>query len=217
MVFLFWIICFFLIIFLILISSKIQIDVKKFKYMTNKNLIFNIKIRLLAFMCIPIISISISSKKMEKFKRTQKYKKMQMKINQQIEKLKLKIIESRKNIKIKDIKKSLTSFENIKINIKKFKLNVIIGLEDVILTSFLIAFISTIISIFLKLSINNLDNKHYEVKPLYNLSEKKIMIDFQTLFELKVIDILYTIKSLKRNKIQLQHTQEEQTKESVKI
>ena len=88
---------------------------------------------------------------------------------------------------------------SIKINdkmfksIKKIDLKIGFGIDDVIVTSLLIAIISTLVSNLLRKIVNTTNGNKYEIMPIYNLDKKgiKINIYLKCIFDVNMIHIIY--------------------------
>ena len=123
-----------------------------------------------------------------------------------------KFIEKQKemNRSLKDIKKyepELSTFledmKALKIKVEKFHLKLLLGTEDVILTSSIIVFISTAISCLLPHVTEKPVKKAivYQILPLY---EEKNQYDIQTncIIQVKLVHIIYVIyRVIKRREI----------------
>ena len=149
-----------LLIFTILLLSKIQIEIKNLKIGNkeeNRGRIkdkYEVKITLYFLKKIPILWFRLNDKKIRKISNSK-----------QLEKIDLKAIE--KNVKFN--KETIQIIKNIKIKISKLNLRIDIGTEDAILTSYLIAFIASLIGIILPHIVqkNKINNCKYIVNPIY--------------------------------------------------
>ena len=178
-------ILFFILIFLFLAiaSAKIKIEINNFYFdsQTQKHIAktYEIKIKLQIFNKIPILKITINNKKIKKLLEKQK-------IKERIEKEKQKLYENRKNIDTNSIKK----IRNLEIETNKLNLNVEVGTEDAALTALIIPFISTVITILLKLTAKELNqNKKFKVNPIY-INANLINIKFSGIFQIKMRNII---------------------------
>lgn len=115
------------------------------------------------------------------------------------------------NIKLKDIK-SLYSKERIKFNkskiiknykglknflnsveIKEISLNVDIGVNDVIITTYIVVFLSTLLSSVLPLYIKEKKEKSiYKIRPIY-IEGLKYKIDLNCIIAIKTVHIIHII------------------------
>ena len=166
-------------IILILIFSKIKIEIKNLKISSNiqKHLAtdYIIEFKLYILKKIPIIKFTITDEKIRK-----------LKIKQKLEKVDIKKIE--KDLSINKIKEIIKKSKFI---IKKFKLKAEIGTENASFTAIVIPIVSTIISFILKNKIKNYNykNQKFIIKPIF-LNKNIINIDFSGIFEVKMIHII---------------------------
>lgn len=200
LVFILGIIAIFLIIISLFVFSYIQIEINNFEISNNK--IANIKtintnenniknkanisyiskdyeviISLLFLNKVKWISLHLNRLKLRKI-----YTKMHL------ERINIKKIEQ--DFKLSDIKEII----KIKPNIEKLKLHIDIGLENVLLTSYIIPLICTILSIILSknIKIQDLDEIEYIVNPIYNKGNK-YNIKLSSVLRVKMVSILMTI------------------------
>lgn len=179
----------FLLILLIVFTliSTIEIKVKEIEFSNIKKI-------------TPRYVINISAKLLNKFKWIEidfdngKIKKITKKIH--LEKIDIQKLE--RNLKISDIKEII----NIKPKISSLHLIVNVGLEDVILTTYLVTGISTIIAIILPYITkkNSENNLNYKVLPVYN-NQNVYYLKIDTVLEIKVMNVLSSLfKIYKDNK-----------------
>ena len=181
------------IFFIFIITLQIQVKVKHIKYnseeLKGKRLANNyqIIIKILTLEKIPIFRLKINKAKIEKLnKKTQIKQKIEEKIKRQDF---TKAIEMEKKY---DLKKLIPEiYKNIKLEVKNIDLKIGIGTENVILTSFIIPVISTILAFTIK--------RNFKVKPIY---ENKNIIKFELngIFSVKMIHIIDTICILKKKR-----------------
>ncbi len=194
------------ILLLCIMTIKIQIKVQDIKSHFNTN--FKIIIQIFIFQSIPIIKLKINKQKMDKLN---KKAHIQQKVEKIIKKQDFtKMIDSKERKNIWQLVKNIA--QNIKLEIKEMDLKVEVGAENVILTSFLVPIISTILAFIIvksqsqgvRKTNNNNDNEkndsiYYKVIPKY---ENKNLINFELngIFEIKMIHIINTICILKRKR-----------------
>lgn len=179
------IIIFFLFLFNILLLSTLQIEIKNLKIenkeIENKKRIkdkYKIKISLYFLKKIPILWLTINHKKMEKIYHSKP-----------IEKIDLKKLEN----KVPSQKEILELIKNIKIKIIQLTLEMNIGTEDAILTSYLIAMIASLIGIILPhLAKENIHRCHYVVNPRYR-NKNEYAIAFDSIIQIKIVHIIYSM------------------------
>lgn len=190
-----------LIFLTLIIFSHIQIEINNFKISNLKNIKNNKK-----YIINNNYKINISLKFINKIKwLTIKLNKL--KINRMFRKMHLEKIDIQKlerNISVYDMKEIL----KIKPEIKKLKLHINIGIENVILTSYLVPIICMVLSIILSKSVRkeNLDKISYIVDPIYN-NGNKYYIELESILNFKIYDVLKTcikvyldFKEKKKNK-----------------
>jgi len=104
--------------------------------------------------------------------------------------------------RLSDRKKYKNIAKYLKFRIEEFKLGVNIGLSDVMLTTYSVVILSSLISI-LTLCFNdsiNHENIHYKVKPVYN--KTLLQLDFSSIISLKFTHIIYIIyKIIKERRV----------------
>lgn len=195
----------------IIFNLSLKLSVNKFFIDTKSNKFdYELKIGLYLMKKIKIIGIKINEKKLNKIKHTIKklenskilkkisrinLKKVSLKLE---ERLKRKIIN--KNIKPIEIVKIV--LKNLKIEILKFKMNLKIGIDDVFITSFLIAILSSIIAIMLKFTVDDIkDDKryHYKIMPIYG-KENMAKLNLNCIINLKLVHIINIIYIFLRRK-----------------
>lgn len=170
-----------LILFILLIVfSNLQIEICNFKadkiHHINKN--YLIKISLKLFDRIKWINLRFNNEKLKK-----------MHIKEYLEKLDIKQIE--KDINLAEIKEIIT----IKFKIQRLNLKINLGLEDIMLTTYLIPVICTILSILLVKKAEKEaypENLNYEINPIYNKGNT-YSLSLNTIVNFKITDIIKTI------------------------
>ena len=181
-------------IFLILIITvKVEVKIQNIKYNSEKvkgerlanN--YQIIIKILTLEKIPIFRLKINKSKIEKINAKTHLKQ---KIKKEIQKQDIaKAIEMEKKY---DLKKLIPEvYKNIKLETENINLKIDIGTENVVLTSFIIPVISTILVFIVK--------RNFKVKPIY---ENKNIIKFELngIFNVKMIHIINTICILKKKR-----------------
>ena len=164
--------------------STLQIEIKNLKVgnktYENKERIkdkYEIKICLYFLEKIPMLCIKLNNDKLNRISN-----------NKQLEKINFKELE--KKISFSDIKEGL---KKIKLRITKLNLNINIGIEDAILTSYLTAFIGSIIGILLPhLAKRNINNCKYIVNPIYK-DKNEYYISLESIIRIKIVHIIYSM------------------------
>ena len=180
-----------IILFLIYIS-KIEINIKNL-YINTKNKELNNKDVLISVAIVigklKLIKFKINKNKIEKMyeitkKEEEKNKEIQHRINNVLKKV---ILDKEKRKLLK----------NFKINIDKLDLNILIGIEDAVIASYLVAIISIIIANILPHITNKISKDvRYEIKPIYN--QKNIFVmNLNSIFYIKLKNIIYVMWNLK--------------------
>lgn len=170
-------------IIIVLIFSKIQVEIENFRLNLpkNKNKILNdtflFKIKLVIFGTLPIINLKINREKLKKLENNLKEKKIKLDIN--------KIGKQITKENINDAKK-------LQMHIEKIKLKINFGTENTILTSFIVPIISTIWSIVLTKKRVKEEKQRLEINPIYNKGNL-VNIVFEGIFEIKMIHIIKVI------------------------
>jgi len=146
---------------------------------------YELFISLYLFNKIKWISIRLNDKRIQNM-----YHKMKL------EKIDIKKLEQ--DFKLEDLKE----LKCLKPKISYLDLNLKIGVEDVVLTSFIIFILSTVISIILPYTIKKYEKSkyHYEIMPLY-LQKNVYEIKFDCIIEIKmvhIINIIYNVFLKKR-------------------
>lgn len=127
-----------------------------------------------------------------------------------LNRLRLRKIYTKMHLERIDIKKleqdfsfsNLKEIIKIKPNIKKLNLKIDIGLENIILTTYLIPLICTILSIILSKNVNikDIDEIEYLVKPIYN-NGNKYHIKLSSILSFRISSILKVVfRIYKKNK-----------------
>lgn len=187
-------------LFVIIISiSNLKISVKKLEVSNeteNTSILknFTVSIGIYIFNKIKIFNKDITKQDLEKAKNSK-----------QIEKLKNKFWkkETMKEKK-QDIKMDIDVLKNLNPKLEKIKLDLKLGTEDVVLTSFLIVIVSIIISMVLSKVIKKYDEEKYEyiIIPVYN-NKNSIKVILEGIIDIKLVNIISIIFRLwfRRDKI----------------
>ena len=174
-----------LLIFVILLLSEIQIEIKNLKIGNKeekKGRIkdkYEVKITLYFLEKIPILWFRLNDKKIRRISKSK-----------QLEKIDLKAIE--KNVMFN--KETIQIIKNIKIKISKLNLRIDLGTEDVIFTSYLIAFIASLIGLILPHIVqkNKINNCKYIVNPIYQ-NRNIYHVNLDSIISIKIVHIIYSM------------------------
>ena len=172
-------------IFILLLSFEIKIKNLDFmieninKKHVNDNFIFTLYLKLFR---IPVIKVDVTKATFRKNKVKIEINKMKQKIRQEEKKLDFKIIAQLKKLKI---------------NFKSLNFMVNIGTEDAAVTALTTGVLATSIGIALRSILNLNKDNYFKVIPIYQ-NKNLLKIDFNCMFEIKLINIIYTILALKK-------------------
>ena len=173
-------------IILLLILSKIRIEIQNFEFTTQKkqhiNTTYKVTCKLEILYKIPIAKITITNPKIEKWNMKEKIKKINKEVLQNTNKIDKKV-------------KKVIKHANIQY--KKINLKIEIGTENACLTSFLIPAISTVIAIWLRKKIQDNKNQTFIIQPIYQ-DKNLVNIQFSGIFEIKMIHIINIIYILNK-------------------
>lgn len=172
-------------IFILLLSFEIKIKNLDFmieninKKHVNDNFIFTLYLKLFR---IPVLKVDVTKATFRKNKVKIEINKMKQKIRQEEKKLDFKMIAQLKKLKI---------------NFKSLNFMVNIGTEDAAVTALTTGVLATSIGIALRSILNLNKDNYFKVIPIYQ-NKNLLKIDFNCMFEIKLINIIYTILALKK-------------------
>ena len=181
---------------LVLLLSEIQIKVNyiKISNMNNKRKFcwdYLIKLELYLFSKIKLFDIPIYKEKFEKSKRWNKLKKE---------------FKKKKDWSFSQNRQIIEQVKKVKPNIDKFSLNLCIGTEDVVATSFAVAFIASSIGIFMGQYIPNFQSEkhYYQINPIYK-NENVLDLRFSCIIKAKLVHIIYVIYMFSKKRSDKKH------------
>ena len=177
------------ILIIIILTGTIKTKIFELDISSNniKNAKFNIQIGIYLFNKIKIFSLKIDEKKIKKLSNS---------------KFTLKF----KNLDFKKIPKNMLTPNRIKeylkilnINLEKINLNIEIDTENVLIVTFLIPVISSVIAIILSSTVKKYKEEkyYYSVKPLYR-GKNQIKLYGNCIISLKMVHIMHIIYILFR-------------------
>lgn len=227
---LFFLIFMILVLLLILfLSSSLKINIKSLRVDTTNSQIltnYNISVRLYILKKIRIIGINVNEKKIKNIESSKiiNFLVNNLNINNKsskstINKIKNKISANIENKIIYNLKSGKynkkqiiylikTIIKNIKIELKKLNMRLLVGTEDILVTTYLIPVISLIISLIIKFTTNNINkNYSYSIEPVYN--RNLIKLDLNCIIQLKlvhIINIIYILSTKKRRSDKYERT-----------
>lgn len=175
-----------IVLMLIFLISTLKIDIKKIEItneIPNTPLIkeFEIVIGIYVFDKIKLYSKTIKKQDIEKMKNSKSLTKLKNGI------MTKDILKNKKS----NIKMDLDILKGINPNLQQINLELKLGTEDVVLTSFLICIISILISMVLSKAIQIYDEENYKYKiiPNYN-NQNSIKIILSSIIEIKLVNII---------------------------
>lgn len=193
----------FLVILLLIRYSSIRISIINLEINTeNKDIIndYEFEMGIYFFYKMRIIKLTINEKKIKKLQNSKFIKKMcnvnLERVTKKIEKkLQDKVIQDYKNFNILNFIKVL--LKELKPEILKFNLNFKIGVQDIMITTYAIPIISTLISFILKLTVKDVNSKnkkrdyYYKIEPIYN--KNIINLRLNCIINVKIVHIINII------------------------
>lgn len=193
----------FLVILLVIRYSSIRISIINLEIDTdNKDIIndYQFEVGIYFFNKMRIIKLTINEKRIKKLQNSKFVKRMCnvnfARVTKKLEKkLQDKVIQGYKRFNILNFIKVL--LKELKPEILKFNLSLKIGVEDIMITTYVIPIISTLISFILKLTVKdvNLKNKkrdyYYKIEPIYN--KNIINLRLNCIINVKIVHIINII------------------------
>lgn len=190
------------IIFILILISKLKIDIKNFnvqninKEKNNKNF----------FIVVSFVILNLTWLKIKIHKNliAKEYVKGKLKVEENNIKMGK---EAEKVVKIfLDNKKIRDEFKKISIVLEKLDLNINVGLEDCVITSYLVGIIAIVISNILphvlakKLKEAEISERYkYEIVPIYQ-NKNLYKINLNCIITAKMVHIIYIIFLIKKEK-----------------
>lgn len=193
----------FLVIFVVIRYSSIRISIINLEIDTdNKDIIsdYQFEIGIYFFNKIRIIKLTVNEKKIKKLQDSKFIKTMCSvdfgKVTKKIEKkIQDRVIKDYKSFNILNFIKVL--LKELKLEILKFNLSFKFGASDIMVTTYTVPIISTLISFILKLTVKdiNLKNKrkdyYYKIEPVYN--KNIINLRLNCIINVKIVHIINII------------------------
>lgn len=193
----------FLVIFVVIRYSSIRISIINLEIDTdNKDIIsdYQFEIGIYFFNKIRIIKLTVNEKKIKKLQDSKFIKTMCSvdfgKVTKKIEKkIQDRVIKDYKSFNILNFIKVL--LKELKLEILKFNLSFKFGVSDIMVTTYTVPIISTLISFILKLTVKdiNLKNKrkdyYYKIEPVYN--KNIINLRLNCIINVKIVHIINII------------------------
>lgn len=178
----------FCVLVMLMLLSSVWIEIEQLSKQDNKKLqlckpiIFRIKL----LEKITIIKWKITKKQMEQLEKTRKIPHMDL-----------------KTIKEKHIfqKNNREFIKNLKICLESMQLEIKVGTEDAVLTSYSVALLASAISILLPhiVCMQNREKCYYKVIPKYE-NKNEYQIKFSSIIRVKIVHIIYSLYKYKKTK-----------------
>ena len=171
---------------LIILISTLKIDIKELKIsneVENAPIIkdLDISVGIYIFNKFKILKKHITKNNVQELKKSNKLEKLKNKFLN-----KGTIKEKRKNVKM-----DIDVIKHLNPKLQNINLEINLGTEDVLLTSFLIVLVSIAISMILSKSIEKYDKNKYKYKiiPTYN-NKNSIKIYLNSIIDIKLVNII---------------------------
>lgn len=171
---------------LIMLVSNLKISINKLELsneIDNTEVLkeFSMSVGIYAFNKIRIFNKNIKKQDLQRAKNSKKVAQLKDKF------LNNKDMKEKK----KTIKTDIDIFKNLEPNLQELELELKLGTEDVVLTSFIIAIISIIIAMLLSKAIKNYDEKKYKyiIVPNYN-NKNSIKVILKGIIDIKLVNII---------------------------
>ena len=187
MAFLFILLIIAILINVIILLSKIQIQIKNVHFNSSKpkgKLDANYKIIIIVYILkkIPILKINVIQSKLKK-----------LKLKEKVRQAEIDIIQNKKKID----KEILNELRKIKVQIKYWNLELLLGTEDAKITALIVGYLSIFLGIYLNKKISKHENKKFSIQPVY-IGQNILKLIFEGIFEIKTVNIINIIWNLKK-------------------
>lgn len=171
----------------VIILSKIQIQIKNVHFNSSKpkgKLDANYKIIIIVYILkkIPILKINVTQSKLKK-----------LKLKEKVRQAEIDIIQNKKKID----KEILQELRKIKVQIKYWDLELLLGTEDAKITALIVGYLSIFLGIYLNKKISKHENKKFSIQPVY-IGQNILKLIFEGIFEIKTVNIINIIWNLKK-------------------
>ncbi len=177
-----------ILIITILTFSSIKINIKEFKFVNKKVIDMEIIISLAFLNRINILKITLNKNRLSKIEHNKSVRKIAKKLQERLVK-DYKYMHNFEQKSIKDILEILKYF-----NVSDVEIDVNIGTEDAIFTSFVVTTISMIITFLIARKVKN---TKYLVLPVY-INENYLNLSIKCIISIKLVHIINIIKQFKR-------------------
>ena len=177
-----------LMIILVIIFSRIRIEIINFKFYSMKpihtNHDYKIVIKLCIFRKVPILKVTITKLKLDK---------LMIKFKGKIKNIEMELLSNTNQID----KNFIKAMKKINLSIKRINLNIELGTENAGLTAIIIPLLSTLISIIFRKKVENYNKQFFRISPIY-INQNLINIIVSGIFEIKMIHIINIIYILSK-------------------
>ncbi|MBR3162861.1 MAG: hypothetical protein IKF17_02005 [Clostridia bacterium] len=176
----------------IILLSTLKVEIRNFKISTEKykerfiDRDYKITISLWGLRKVRFLNLQITKEKLENLN-------IKNKIKTSLKKFDFEALKNNKNLKLNNIKKAKKYLPKI----TYINLVANIGTDDAVLTSYIVAAISSILGLLLKKQIANSKNNKFTITPLY-INKNLLNLEFNCIFETKLIHIIYIIYILNK-------------------
>lgn len=170
-----------ILLILSIISSTLKIEIKnlRFSNFEKNNITYKLKLTIYTFYKFKLFSVKLNNKKIKNILNRLHLKKIDL-------------TKIKKDFQISDIKE----ISKIKPRILYLDLDLRLGVENVVLTSYIVGIVSTIIATILPYitTTSQIKNINYKILPIYNKNAYNIKLN--NVVQLKTIDILIAVYNI---------------------
>ena len=179
------------IIGILILSSKIRIELKKVEISNiNKQSYYMLQISWYIFYKIKVFQKQWDPPKLKK-------------VWTKLKRHKIDLEKIERNI---PMNKQLELFKKLKLQVKQFNLELEIGTEDALITSFLVFFLSNLLALTLPhiIQAKQAEQYHYKIIPSY-INQNLYKISFNCIIDVKMVHIIHIIYILLKKGISDKH------------
>lgn len=177
-----------IVLFMIITFSSIKINIEDFRIINFKIIDLKVVISLAFLNKINILKITVNKEKLDRLEHNKYVRKIADKIQENL----IKDYKYMHNFEQKSIKEILKVSKYFRLN--NVEIDMKLGTEDAVFTSFAVATISIIITFLIA---RKIENTKYKVIPVY-INENYLNLSIKCIISIKVVHIINIIKELKR-------------------
>lgn len=177
-----------IVLFMIITFSSIKINIEDFRIINFKIIDLKVVISLAFLNKINILKITVNKEKLDRLEHNKYVRKIADKIQENL----IKDYKYMHNFEQKSIKEILKVSKYFRLN--NVEIDMKLGTEDAVFTSFAVTTISIIITFFIA---RKIENTKYNVIPIY-INENYLNLSIKCIISIKVVHIINIIKELKR-------------------